>query len=234
MWQQAETAANNVITQSGYYELLPNLLDVFKRNSKEALFSLSEINLSSLFLDKSVFGAVLISDVNSAMHPTIVNKFEPGDARFANWTRLVSGRRQPFKYIHALAAIASSNPQDFIVQRLAEIYLIRAEARARQNKLTGANGAIADINAIRTRAGLVGTTAAAQQEVLNAIEDERIRELFGETHRWFDLKRTGKADQVLGALAHKAANYAPHMKFMPIATSQIETNPALTQTLGYN
>ncbi|MBO9573328.1 MAG: RagB/SusD family nutrient uptake outer membrane protein, partial [Chitinophagaceae bacterium] len=46
-----------------------------------------------------------------------------------------------------------------MVLRLAEQYLIRAEARARQNKLVGENSAEADINAIRLRAGLTATTA---------------------------------------------------------------------------
>ncbi len=234
LWAQAETAANNVITQNGYYALLPNLADVFKRNSKETIFSLRESVTSSLFLDKAIFGTVLLQDVNVAMHPTVVAKFETGDTRFANWTRLVSGRRQPFKYIHALTATASSNPQDFIVQRFAELYLIRAEARAQQGKLTGTDGAIADVNTIRTRAALPNTAAASQAEVLQAIEDERVRELFGEAHRWFDLKRTGRADQVLAALPHKAVNYKPYMKFMPIDTRQIDANPGLTQTTGYN
>jgi starch-binding outer membrane protein, SusD/RagB family len=234
LWSEAETAANNVITQSGYYELLPNLLDVFKRNSKETIFSYREILLVSIILDKSYFGLSLIADVNHAIHPTIEARFDAGDARFINWTRLVSGRRQAFKYIHSLTANASSNPQDFVVQRFAELYLIRAEARAQQNKLTGPDGAIADINTIRTRALLTDTPAVTQSEVLEAIEDERIRELFTEGHRWFDLKRTNQADLVLGALDYKAANYQPYMRFMPIASTQIDANPALTQTDGYN
>jgi starch-binding outer membrane protein, SusD/RagB family len=234
LWAEAETAANNVITNNGYYALLPNLADVFKRNSKEIIFSTREILQVSLYLDKSYYGVVLLADVNHAIHPSLVEKFETGDARFTNWTRSVSGRRQAFKYVHSLIASATANPQDFVVQRFAELYLIRAEARAQQNKLTGPNGAIADINAIRTRAALGNTAAVTQAEVLAAIEDERIRELIGECHRWFDLKRTNKADQVLGALAHKAPNYKPHMKFMPISTREIDSNPALIQTSGYN
>jgi starch-binding outer membrane protein, SusD/RagB family len=234
LWAQAETAANNVITLNGYYQLLPNLLDVFKRNSREIIFSYREIFQVSLFLDKTYFGLSLIADVNHAMHPSIESKFEPGDARFTNWTRVVSGRRQPFKYIHSLTANASTNPQDYVVQRFAELYLIRAEARAQQNNLSGPDGAIADINTIRTRALLTDTPAVTQPEVLEAIEEERARELFTEGHRWFDLKRTNRADLVLGSMGHKSENYQPYMKFMPIASTQIDANPALIQTNGYN
>jgi hypothetical protein len=234
LWSQAETAANNVITQNGYYQLLPVLTDVFKRNSKEILFSTREIIQVSFYLNKSYYGLVFIADANHAMHPDFVAKFEAGDARVTDWTTTVSGRVQPFKYFHSLFADASSNPQDFVFQRYAELFLIRAEARAQQNKLSGTDGAIADIDVIRSRAGLTGTPAVTQTEVLAAVEDERARELFNEGHRWFDLKRTGKADLVLGALAHKSENYKPYMKFMPITPIQIDVNPALLQTEGYN
>lgn len=86
------------------------------------------------------------------------------------------------------------------ILRIAELYLIRAEARAKQNKLTGAEGAIGDLNAVRTRAGLTGTTAATQEDVLLAIEEERRLEFAFETHRWFDLVRTKRAGVVLGII----------------------------------
>jgi hypothetical protein len=81
------------------------------------------------------------------------------------------------------------------VIRIAELYLIRAEARAQQNKL---GDALADLNAIRTRAGLAASTAATQSDILLAIEAERRIEFAFEPHRWFDLVRTGRAAAVLG------------------------------------
>lgn len=235
LWSEAETAANNVITQSDYYELLPNLTDVFKRDSKESIFSVREITTSSLFLNKALFGAYNLLDRNCALYPDILEKFESNDTRLTEWTATALGTTnvQPFKYIHSLFANGSANPQDFVFQRFAELYLIRAEARAHLNKLTGDDGAIADINTIRARASLEVTSAVGQSDVLAAIEDERIRELFGEGHRWFDLKRTEKADLILGALPHKAANYKPYMKFMPISIRELDSNTALLQTTGY-
>src|SRR5690606_40581539 len=86
--------------------------------------------------------------------------------------------------------------------RFAEQYLIRAEARAMQGKLSGA---IADVDKIRQRAGLElisDTNPAIDKEaLLNIIFQERKLELFSEWgHRWFDLKRTGRASAVLSSI----------------------------------
>lgn len=231
-WADAETASTNVIA-NGKFELTP-IADVFKRNSKETVFAFREVVNNAFFVDKSYFSSVLLADVNHALHTNILSKLETTDPRRTTWTRVQSGRTQLFKYVHTLTATATSNPQDQIEQRLAEVYLIRAEARAQQNKLAGENGAVADINVIRKRAQRSDIQVTSQGEILTAVEDERVRELFGEGHRWFDLKRTGKADSVLGSLSYKSANYKPHMKFMPIATSQIDANPNMKQTQGYN
>ncbi|HEY5746483.1 MAG TPA: RagB/SusD family nutrient uptake outer membrane protein [Chryseolinea sp.] len=84
------------------------------------------------------------------------------------------------------------------ILRIAELYLIRAEARAQQDKLDGTDGALADLNAVRQRAGLANSTAVTKAEVLLAIEDERRLEFAFEAHRWFDLVRTKRAGDVLG------------------------------------
>ncbi|WP_121196115.1 RagB/SusD family nutrient uptake outer membrane protein [Mucilaginibacter gracilis] len=112
--------------------------------------------------------------------------------------------------------------------RLAEQYLIRAEARAKQGNLAGA---IADINVIRTRAGLLNTTAVLQPDILLAIEQERRIELFGEYgHRWNDLRRTGRANAVLGALK---TTWTANAALYPIPKTEIQNNSNLTQNPGY-
>ena len=116
-----------------------------------------------------------------------------------------------------------------MVIRLAEIYLIRAEARAHQNNIAGAQS---DINAIRGRAGLANTAAADQNSLLLAIEKERKLELFTEWgHRWFDLKRTNRSDAVLGPV--KAPGWQSTDALYPIPFTEIQNNRNVTQNPGY-
>jgi starch-binding outer membrane protein, SusD/RagB family len=82
----------------------------------------------------------------------------------------------------------TAGDDNIILIRLAELYLIRAEARARKIPSDIA-GAQADLNVIRTRAGLSPTTAATTDNLILAIQQERRIELAHEGHRWFDLRR---------------------------------------------
>ena len=102
------------------------------------------------------------------------------------------------------------------VLRLAEMYLIRAEALVMLNdRLEEARD---DINAIRVRAGLnpISTTAPAQLE--NEIMDMRQLEFAFEGHRWFDLVRTGKAIDVLEGIAEEC------QYLFPIPLGELLTN----------
>lgn len=112
--------------------------------------------------------------------------------------------------------------------RFAEVILNKAEALARQNLLPLA---VAEYNKTRVRAGLSPHTflvdVTTQQDVLNAIWEERRLELALEGFRWPDLVRTGRAIAVLGL------ETKPHQVLFPIPQQELDVAPNLTQNPGY-
>lgn len=108
--------------------------------------------------------------------------------------------------------------------RIAEAYLIRAEARAQQDKLPDA---LTDLNAVRDRAGLTALTATTTKDtVLLAIENERRVEFALEPHRWFDVVRTARAEAVFGLTD-------TNRFVLPIPVQQLLSDKALEQNPGY-
>ena len=73
---------------------------------------------------------------------------------------------------------------DFYMIRIAETYLLRAEARLAKNNKSGAAD---DINVLRNRAG--ASPCSAAEVNIDYILDERVRELFAEEQRWITLSR---------------------------------------------
>jgi starch-binding outer membrane protein, SusD/RagB family len=125
--------------------------------------------------------------------------------------------------------------RDFFVFRLADTYLMAAEALVRANR---PEEAVPFVNAIRTRAAKPGHEAAMQvtaaQLDLDFILDERARELAGEGTRWFDLVRTGKLLERVQLHNRDAAFIQPHHVLRPIPQNQIDrTTSAFAQNPGY-
>jgi hypothetical protein len=115
------------------------------------------------------------------------------------------------------------------VFRLGEQYLIRAEARAQRNDL---QGALADLNAIRNRAGLASVNNGTKDVILEAIRKERFTELFTEWgDRWLELKRAGIADAIL--LPLKGSGWQTTDQLYPLPQSELDINVFLTQNPGY-
>ncbi len=126
--------------------------------------------------------------------------------------------------------------RDHILMRLADAYLLRAEARLLQNNTPGAAD---DLNEIRRRAAWPGMEADMEIEAsditLDFILDERARELYGEGYRWWDLVRTGKLiERVRLHNPGGAPNIKDYHTLRPIPLDQIDrTINEYPQNPGY-
>ncbi len=231
-WALAEAAASEIIS-AGTYSLPSSLASVFLTNSGETIWQLIPVLPTACTAEGNAF-----IPASATVRPSFViangllNAFEPGDQRKTQWvkTNTVSGipYAYPAKYKVASIAAGTAKTECNILFRLAEIYLIRSEARAMQSNFTGSRS---DINVIRNRAGLGNTAAADQSALLAALEQERRVELFTEGgHRWFDLKRWGRTDAVLGTLK---TGWQTTDALYPVPYADMQANPQLVQNPGY-
>ncbi|MBY0477661.1 MAG: RagB/SusD family nutrient uptake outer membrane protein [Chitinophagaceae bacterium] len=227
-WVNAELEATKVIN-AGIYNLETDLSNVFLKTSKESIWQMpplqSPLGLAECRQFVPLGTAIPVYPITEFLR----NSFENSDQRKLKWlsTRISNGFTYyiPFKY---KLRTSSTADEHYIILRLAEQYLIRAEAKTYQNDL---GNAIADINTIRRRAGLTDTTASSQLNILSLIAHERHIELFCEWgHRWYDLKRTETISSVLAI--NKPAWQSTDALF-PIPFNEIQLNPYLIQNPGY-
>jgi hypothetical protein len=236
-WAAAEKAATRLI-ESPYYSLESNLQQIFLADSREAILQFLPFTIYN-----SAEGATFVPQTGKPLNfnlvPSLINAFEVNDKR-REWINNIfyngSNYNYPYKYKRNNGAPYTEYN---MVLRLAEQYLIRAEARIMQNDLSGAT---ADLNMIRARAGLsLKTGFSSQQAAMIALEQERRIELFAEWgHRWFDLKRfksrtpsgsfLNRADEVLDIFKPAWENTA---LLWPIPANEVNLNPALSQNNGY-
>jgi len=229
-WEKAEIEADAVI-HSGNYVWVDALEEVFLKGSTGTIWQLKPTNEGVATLEAQSFVFTMGPPPNRAISENLVDTFEPGDMRKEKWLGSISGESDtwyyPYKYKqHSNEALSSEYS---IMIRLEELYLIRAEARLNLGDLEGAK---ADINKIRNRAELPDVVASTEQELLDAILQERRIELFCELgHRFFDLKRTGKINTVLSAM--KPGWNATDVLW-PLPESELLLNPnLLPQNNGY-
>jgi len=257
-YAKAEEEATAVINNSSLYSLLPALNNVFLKNSKEAIWQLQPTANNINTVEGRMY-VIPPTGPSGSSNPVrlsnfLLNSFQPGDQRavLGNWINTTIYKKTStsydtvsysFKYkIYASPGLTSVSAMTeyFMVLRLGEQYLIRAEARARiGNNLSDA---IDDLDKIRGRAGLplIATTnpGIGQSALLDTILHERQVELFCEWgHRWLDLKRTDKVDAVMNVITPQKSNAAiawrPYQKYYPIKKAELDKAPNLTQTPGY-
>ena len=240
-WQDAVNEAKNFInggTWATKYKL-DDITKVFKRSSAETILGISTDGSSRTTIGYTYAGLRYLpastTYVSYPLTDDFMSAFETGDLRKTNWTKQFTAaapnnKWYAYKYKYKATPSVSTDAEDQILIRLAEMYLIFAEASAQLNNTADA---ITALNAIRTRAGLANLPASLGKDaVLLAVEKERRLELFLEYgHRWNDLVRTGRADAVLGKL--KPNTWKSYAQLFPVPEKQIELNPSLTQNVGY-
>ncbi len=133
---------------------------------------------------------------------------------------------------------ADDGTQHTYIIRYADMLLLKAEAKVNLGAYADAE---ALINQVRNRVSLPNvTTITSKEDGMNKVLKERLLELAFEGHRWFDLKRTGKALEIIkartngqGSQLSYVNNLTEQRLLWPIPQSQMDNNPNLTQNAGY-
>lgn len=237
-WDRAEELSSRVILENTTYGILEDLDEVFLANSREAIWQISPLGRGNVLTNTNEGGLFIMHPLvptltQITLSDQLISAMRTEDKRLAHWTGY--NARTDSYFIHKYKVMNSTSNEILeysMVMRLAEQYLIRAEARAMLGKLPEA---ISDVDRIRVRAGLepIAETdpGIGKEALLALIMEERKRELFAEWgHRWLDLKRTEKATEILSPLK-------PHWQntdiFYPIPEQERIRNPRLDQNEGY-
>lgn len=188
-WTSAETLASTVISQ---FSTQPN-------GGLVAGASYANLWLSKNQRPESIWELQFdINNTNSIAffyYPTanggrneITSLASFGAAHEAGDLRLTTNRTTTSPFNKTLKYTRVPGDDHVTLVRLSELYLIRAEARARKAN-PDITGAQADLNVVRTRAGLPNTTALTPVDLVTAIARERRIEFAHEGHRKFDMRR---------------------------------------------
>ncbi|MCF6223153.1 MAG: RagB/SusD family nutrient uptake outer membrane protein [Flavobacteriaceae bacterium] len=251
-----ESAAifNEVINGNNDYSLSSDYGALFSAGNDEYEESIFEVNyLSGNIGEGSRMGTMITPEfINLAvnglsgsgrMTPTdnILDFYEAGDLRrdvsVLDSVLTVDNVYDPtnagLKFFDVTTGISNDSGVNHTLLRFADVLLSLAEA---QNENGNTDDALANINLVRTRAGLGDLAGLSQAETRLALENERRAEFFLEGHRWFDLVRTNRAQTVLNAFFTSIGSSDSVEDFellLPIPFSETTISPELTQNPGY-
>jgi hypothetical protein len=209
-WAEAEQYASQVIANTAKFELVQPYGEFFKGPflTKESVFEINFTSTISILTYASGnwwkwTPSAVKSGGSFEYRPTneiigLLNDPNKGGGRSVLLKNSSAGTYVALYHTTDATADVPANTDPFYAIRIADLYLIRAEARAKKTP-ADLSGAIADLNAVRGRAGvpLFDVAVTDAQQVIRAIEEERRIEFAFEGHRWYDLVRTGRAIEVL-------------------------------------
>lgn len=239
-WQNAVLYASKVI-DAGNYQLEKDLKKVFLVNSREVIFQIQPSRVGNNTAEANFFLPVGAGAPLFVLRTELANSFEADDLRKTNWTGIYTNNNVQYYYPLKWRVRYSANSEEYNVTiRLAELYLIRAEAYAQLGQLYGTKSTFAELSVIRSRAGIQNIPSGlTKAQILERIEQERKVELFAEWgHRWFDLKRTTalnnpdkkRAEEIIGGLK---AEFSENDLLLPVPESERIQNSNLDQNAGY-
>ncbi|QYH39567.1 MULTISPECIES: RagB/SusD family nutrient uptake outer membrane protein [Algoriphagus] len=219
-YAEAAAAASSVISNTTY-SLVSFENMVASKGTQEAIFE--------LFFDANNQNPVTFwygrdngGRYEFGVTPSLWNAYQPGDLRRASSIR----EEAPGVFVNFKYRDNTTGTDGVHVIRLAEMYLIRAEARVRTGDFAGA---AADLQVIRRRAfndqTIVVTLPNDVEQAIDIILAERRLEFAFEGHRWHDLVRTGRAVTEFELPAFRT--------LLPIPLNARDVNPNLTQNPGY-
>ncbi|KJJ39314.1 MULTISPECIES: RagB/SusD family nutrient uptake outer membrane protein [Aequorivita] len=230
-WNAAEMEASAVINNTSLYNLETEVSNEFLKESPSAILQFKPKTEGNNTLEASTFIFTAGPPPLVSLEPQLIEGMEADDQRREQWIGEVTDGSQTWYYPNKYQnnSNTGTSMEYSIVFRISEQYLIRAEAKA---KLGNLPDALEDLNTIRNRAGLMDSEATTQNEILEAIFQERYHELFSEFgHRWFDLKRLGLANEILAPIK---PGWKPTDVLLPIPENELLMNPNLyPQNPGY-
>jgi len=249
-WQHAEKSSGELLNNSLYK--LANIDDVFKMNNQEAIWQIPPVSNGINTQDAAAFIILPGGGLTSTpvyLSENLLNSFDAGDSRKTHWINNITLNEITYFYAYKYKIPTSGDPNALVFEystifRLAEQYLIRAEARIQQNKI--AEG-IDDLNMIRSRATDRNSSPSAQLKILPknlskadaliAVKKERFCEFFTEWgHRWLDLKRTGDVDSVMEEEVPKkitGGSWKSYQQYYPLPVRDLLKDRNLIQNQGY-
>ena len=231
----------------GQYSLLSNYGDLFNEQHNANAESILEINGDGNNIWWWGTGMFIGDGWQRFNLPThdLINAFDAqnDNIRKANTIKFDLGVSDTYwtnknNYPFAYKQRVQDGTQNTYILRYADILLLKAEAKVNLGAFSDAETLI---NQVRNRVGLSDvSTITSKDDGINKILKERFLELAFEGQRWFDLKRTGKALEVIKARTDgtgKQLSYVNNLTeqrlLWPIPQSQLDKNPNLTQNNGY-
>ena len=258
-WTKAAENAQLVI-QSNRYSLMPSIVDLYNPLREDAARA-EQIFAAEFSALSGLNGSDLVGFYAPANSPPVFSRTAFGSAfaymSFYRSFNPVDRRRQMLDtaYVNSAGRLigqsdatikdrvivkkfldpnsnGANGENNFPILRLADVYLIVAEAEARQTGPTAV--AYAAINTVRRRAGIPDLAPGLSKDAfIEAVLQERSWELFVEADRWYDLTRTGKFKQVANVLnsyyltrpVQDKHRYFPIPNIEVLTNSKIEQNP---------